>query len=65
MREKVGREGRRNNGQTAWQRIVGHLASRGTGAPSHLTLEPDAVREGGCTFMAAWMKEEKKASEHR
>ena len=23
------------------------------------------VREGGCRFMAAWMKEEEKASQHR
>ena len=23
------------------------------------------VREGGCRFMAAWVKEEEKASEHR
>ena len=31
-------EGRRNNGRTAWQRIVGYLASRGTGATLRLTL---------------------------
>ena len=34
-----GRGGRRNNnGRNAWQRIVGYLASRGPGAPPHLTL---------------------------
>ena len=38
-RENVGRGRRRNNGRTACQRIVGYLASRGTGAPPHLTLE--------------------------
>ena len=34
----VGRGGRRKNGRTAWRRIFGYLASRGTGAPPHLTL---------------------------
>ena len=34
----VGLGGRRNNGRIAWQRIVGYLASRETGAPPHLTL---------------------------
>ena len=38
MRENVDRGGRRNNGRTAWQRIVSYLASRGIGAPPHLTL---------------------------
>ena len=37
MRENVGRGGRRNNGLIAWQRILGYLASRGTGAPPHMT----------------------------
>ena len=37
-RENVGREGRRKKRRTTWQRIVGYLASRGTGAPPHLTL---------------------------
>ena len=37
--EDVGREGRRNNGRTAWPRIVGCRASRGTGVPQHVTLE--------------------------
>ena len=35
---KRGTVGRRKNGRTAWQRIFGYLASRGTGAPPHLTL---------------------------
>ena len=38
---KRGPGGRRNNGQTAWQRIFGYLVSRGTGVPPpHLTLGP-------------------------
>ena len=37
-RQNVGRGGRRNSGRTAWQMIFGFLASRGTGAPPHLTL---------------------------
>ena len=36
---------------------------------STATFDPGAwqstVREGGCRFMAAWVKEEEKASEHR
>ena len=40
-----------------------------TGAWSTAALDPGAwlstVREGGCRFMAAWVKEEEKASEHR
>ena len=35
---KRGLGGRRKSGRTAWQRIVGYLASRGTGEPPHLTL---------------------------
>ena len=34
----MGGGGRRNNERTAWQRIVDFFASRGTGAPPHLTL---------------------------
>ena len=34
---KRGPGGRRNIGRTAWQRIVGYLASRGTGTPPHST----------------------------
>ena len=34
---KHGLEGRRRN-RTAWQRVFGYLASRGTGAPPLLTL---------------------------
>ena len=30
--------GRRNNVRTAWQRIFGYLAPRGTGTLPHLTL---------------------------
>ena len=63
----AGRGGRRNNGRTAWQRIVGYLASRGTGAPPHVTLGCGLVQqapyvrgEGGCRFMPAWVKEVKK-----
>ena len=37
-RKNVGRGGGSNNGRTAWQRIFGCLASRGTGAPPHLGL---------------------------
>ena len=38
MQDNMGREGRIKNGRTAWQRIVGSLASRRTGVPPHLTL---------------------------
>ena len=38
--EKRGWGGRRKNGQTARQRIFDVLASRGTGAPLHLSLGP-------------------------
>ena len=40
MRGNMGREGRRNNGRTAKQRIFGYLASGGTGTQPHLTLGP-------------------------
>ena len=40
-----------------------------TGDWSTAVLDPgvwySTVHEGGCRFMAAWMKEEEKASEHR
>ena len=40
-----------------------------TGDWSTAALDPgvwySTVREGGCRFMAAWVKEEEKASEHR
>ena len=40
-----------------------------TGDWNTAALDPGAwystVREGGCRFMAAWVKEEEKASEHR
>ena len=39
-----------------------------TGDWSTAALDPEVwystVREGGCRFMAAWVKEEEKASEH-
>ena len=58
--------GRRNNGRTAWQRISGYLAPRGTGAPPHLTLGPGIARYvRGLQVYVAWVKEEEKASEHR
>ena len=60
--------GRRKSERTAWQMIVGYLASRGTGESPHLTL-PGAwyniVHEGGCRFMAAWVREEENASNQR
>ena len=64
----VGWRERRKIGRTTWQRIVGYLASWGTGAPPHLTLGSGTARtvhEGGCRFMVAWVKDEEKASEHR
>ena len=65
----MGRGGRRKNERTACQRIVSSLASRATGAPpSHLalgSLVQHSVRQEGCRFMAAWVKKEEKASEHR
>ena len=36
--------GRKKNGRTAQPRIVGYLASRGTGAPPHLTLGSGAAQ---------------------
>ena len=46
--------------------IFGYLASRGTWTLPHLTLGPGVaqylVRDGGCRFMAAWVKEEEKLS---
>ena len=40
-----------------------------TGDWSTATLDPGAwystVRKGGCRFMAAWVKDEEEASEHR
>ena len=44
MRENVGRGGRKNNDRTAWQRIVGYLASRGTRVQPHLTLVSGAAQ---------------------
>ena len=41
---KRGPGGRRNDGRTAWQMIFGYLASRGTGAPPHLTLGSDIAQ---------------------
>ena len=35
---KRDRGGRRKSRRTAWQMIFGHLTSRGTGEPPHLTL---------------------------
>ena len=57
-RGNVGRGGRGKNGRTAWQRIFGYLALDSAAWYS-------TVREGGCRFMAAWVKEEENASEHR
>ena len=63
-----GRGGRRKSERTAWQMIFCYLASWGTGEPPHLTL-PGAwynkVHEGGCRFMAAWVREEENASNQR
>ena len=42
--EKRGLGGRKNNGRTAWQKNVGYLASRGTGAPPYLTLGSDITQ---------------------
>ena len=41
--EKRGPE-RKNNGRTAWQRVFGYLASRGTGTLTHLTLGPGVAQ---------------------
>ena len=65
-RGNVGRGVRRKNGRTAWLRIFGYLASRGTGTLPHLTLGPGITQYvEGCRFLAAWVKGEEKASEHR
>ena len=65
--ENVG-QGRRNNGRTAKQRIVGCLASRGT-AEYRPALDPgvcySTVCIEGCRFMSAWLREEEKAPENR
>ena len=42
--DNVGRGGMRKNGRTAWQRVVGYLAPRRTGAPPHLTLGSDTAQ---------------------
>ena len=68
MREhRNNRGGRRNNGRTAWQRIFDYLASRGTRTLPHLTLGPGIAQylKGAVGLLAARMKEEEKASEHR
>ena len=62
---KRGPRGKEKYGRTAWQMTFGYLASRGTGALSHLTLGYGIVVHGGCRSMVAWVKEEEKASEHR
>ena len=41
---KRGPGGRRKSGRTAWEMIFGYLASRGTGAPPHLTLRRGITR---------------------
>ena len=41
--ENHGPGGEEKNGRTAWQSIVGYLASPGTGAPPHLTLGSDVA----------------------
>ena len=41
---KRGPGGRRKNGRTAGQTIVGYLASQRTGAPPHLTLGSGIVQ---------------------
>ena len=66
MRGNVDRGGRRKSGRTAWQMIFGYLASRGTGEPPHSTgAWYNTVQEGGCRFMAAWVREEENASNQR
>ena len=46
-----------------------NAGKRGPGGKKKMTLHPGAwystVREGCCRFVAAWVKEEQKASEHR
>ena len=61
------KEEKRKNGRTERQRIVGYVASRGTRAPPHLTLGFGTAQyaKGAVGFMAAWMREEEKASENR
>ena len=63
----MGWGGRRKNGRTAWQTIVGCLASRGTGAPPHLTLGSGTAEcvNGAVGFLAAWVRGEEKVSENR
>ena len=58
---KRGPGGRRKNGRTGWQMIFSYLASRGTGAPPHLTLGYGIalyVKEAVCRFIAARVKKE-------
>ena len=64
-RENVNRERRRKTDCVAEDcRLFGI-----TGYWSTAALDPgfwfSTVREGGCRFMAAWVKEEEKSSEHR
>ena len=46
------------------RRLFGITRDRSTAALDH-GVWYSTVREGGCRFMAAWVKEEEKASEHR
>ena len=50
--------------------MSGELENVGKRTLPYLTLGPgihiySTVREGGCRFLAAWVKEEENASEHR
>ena len=71
--EKVGRHGPEGKEKEWTDCVADDLwlfgITRGTGAPPHLTLGSgliySAVHEGGCRFMAAWVKEEENASKHR
>ena len=65
MRENVGRGGSRKNGRTAWQRVVGYSASRGTGAQAHLTQGYDAaqyVKGAVGLWPHGWGKRKRRAS---
>ena len=61
------------NGRTAWQRIVGCVASRVTAVPPRYLIlingstkaRYNTVCEVRCKFTAAWVREEEKASENR
>ena len=55
---------RDNVGRTAWKRIVGYLGGAGVPRTRPWGLVQHKM-QGGCIFMAAWVREEEKTTERR